>query len=101
LNVQPNFILVTDLNGDGRQDIAIANASTYNVYDLLNTCTALVPATLGNYPNVTVRAGGRVFSQPDAGPTGNPLIAAKAQPGFNGALWVNQFNGRVRVRDAG
>ena len=41
---EPVSVAVGDFNGDGRQDLAVANVNSGNVSILLNTCTAPPPA---------------------------------------------------------
>ena len=98
---QPGFVAITDLDSDGKLDIASANGGSGNLSLFRNTCTPLVPPTLGNYPNVTVRAGQFVRSIPTAPPTNKTSITMTASPGFGGTMSVNPVNGRARIWNAG
>ncbi|HEY0547008.1 MAG TPA: FG-GAP-like repeat-containing protein [Pyrinomonadaceae bacterium] len=112
-----NVNSITNTNGAINADVAASctaaignNAIVLTVTDeggMTQTASLTVnvsvasTATLGNYADASVTAGGDTTVTPDAAPTGATGITAFASAGFDGTFAVNATTGAVRVTNAG
>ena len=92
----PISVAVGDFNGDGKQDLAVANANSANVSILLDNC----PVTLGNYPDTTLPLSTDTTVTPDAMPANVTSITVSSATDFKGTLEGDPATGVVRVTDA-
>ena len=123
----PSSVAVGDFNGDGKQDLAVANQGSNNVSILLRRCCAPTPNDgysdlpqrhpkptdrhdpptqrqhrpgLGNYPDTSIPLSTDTTVTPDAAPTNTTSINVSTSTNFKGRLEGYPTTGVVRVTDA-